>query len=80
VTCFFVDRQFRGQGVTAQLLNAAVAYAGAQGAEWVEGYPVEPGKSYQFMGPPSSFAKVGFVEVGVASNGRKIVRMRPDQA
>jgi GNAT superfamily N-acetyltransferase len=79
VACFFVDRQFRGQGVTAKLLKAAVAYAGAQGAECVEGYPVEFGKSYQFMGAPSSYATVGFQEVGVASNGRKIVRMRTDQ-
>lgn len=80
VTCFFVDRAFRRQGVTTKLLKAAVAYAGAQGAEWVEGYPVEPGKSYQFMGAPVLFEAVGFQEAGVASNGRKIVRMRTDQA
>jgi GNAT superfamily N-acetyltransferase len=80
VACFFVDRAFRGQRVTAKLLKAAVAYAGVQGAKVVEGYPVEPGKSYQFMGAPSLFAEVGFVEAGEASNGRKIVRMRTDQA
>jgi hypothetical protein len=61
------------------LLEAAVAYAGTQGAEWVEGYPVEPDKSYRFMGAPSLFAEVGFQEAGVASNGRKIVRRRANQ-
>lgn len=79
VACFFVDRAFRGRGLTRKLLKAAVAYAGAQGAEWVEGYPVKPGQSYQFMGAPSSFARVGFHEVSVASNGRKIVRIRTNQ-
>ena len=76
VTCFFVDRTFRGQGMTENLLKAAVAYARSQGANLVEGYPVEYGKSYQFMGAPAIFDEVGFEEVAVASNGRKIVRIR----
>ena len=65
--------------MTKNLLKAAVHYARSQGATLVEGYPVEYGKSYQFMGAPSSFAAVGFEEVGVASNGRKIVRKRTSQ-
>jgi GNAT superfamily N-acetyltransferase len=79
VACFFVDRAFRGQGVTAKLLKAAVAYAGTHGADWVEGYPVEPNKSYRFMGAPLLFKEVGFEEAGVASNGRKIVRIRTNR-
>jgi len=43
--------------------QAAVAYAVSQGAHIVEGYPVEPGQSYQFMGSPAIFKAAGFREV-----------------
>lgn len=76
VVCFFVDRDFRGQGLASQLLTAAVDYARSQRATIVEGYPVEPGKSYQFMGAPAVFEKVGFEEAGTGKNGRKIVRFK----
>ncbi|WP_420629461.1 GNAT family N-acetyltransferase [Candidatus Leptofilum sp.] len=79
VTCFFIARQFRGQGVASQLLSAAVDYARSRGAEIVEGYPVQPDKSYHFMGSPAAFQKVGFEEVAIASNGRKIVRKQINQ-
>ena len=53
--------------------------AKSQGVEIVEGYPVEPDKSYRFMGAPVVFDEVGFEEVGVAGNGRKIVRIHTSQ-
>lgn len=74
VVCFFVSRKTRGQGLSLQLLRAAVAYAAAQGAHIVEGYPVEPGQSYQFMGSPAIFKAAGFREVARAANDRPIVR------
>ena len=74
MACFFIDRHFRGQGLASRLLETAVSYAKLQGAEIVEGYPVEPDKSYRFMGAPPIFDTVGFEEVGVVGNGRKIVR------
>jgi GNAT superfamily N-acetyltransferase len=53
VACFFVDRHFRRQKVTAGLLKAAVEYARSQGATAIEGYPVEPGsRLYTYMGSP----------------------------
>ena len=42
---------------------------------YVEGYPVEPDKSYRFMGSPAVFERVGFEEAGTGKNGRKIVRL-----
>lgn len=75
VACFFIDRGFRGQGLASKLLKAAVDYAKSEGAEIVEGYPVEPDKSYRFMGAPAVFDNTGFQEVAEASNGRKIVRI-----
>ncbi len=74
VVCFFVSRHMRGQGLALHLLQAAVAYAASQGAHIVEGYPVEPGQSYQFMGSPSIFKAAGFREVARAKNDRLIVR------
>lgn len=43
VVCFFLDGPLRGRGFRLQLLRAAVKYAAEQGADVVEGYPVEPG-------------------------------------
>lgn len=43
VTCFFVHRSARRQGVTRMLLAEAVSYATERGARVVEGYPVDTG-------------------------------------
>lgn len=74
VVCFFVDPEQRGQGLSLKLLQAAIAYALTQGAQIIEGYPVEFGRSYQFMGSPSIFEKAGFEVAALAKNGRLIMR------
>ena len=42
VTCLFVAKGHRKQGVSVALLRAAVEYVREQGGRAVEGYPVEP--------------------------------------
>jgi GNAT superfamily N-acetyltransferase len=79
VVCFFVAPHLRRQNVPLNLLQAAVQYALSQGATIIEGYPVEPDKSYRFMGSPSTFAQAGFREAGRAKNGRSIVRFLADE-
>jgi GNAT superfamily N-acetyltransferase len=79
VVCFFVSRGYRRKGVTVQLLRAAVEYARQQGAEIVEGYPVEPkeGKApdvFVFTGLASAFRQAGFEEVLRRSETRPIMR------
>lgn len=74
VACFFVARPERGRGLSVELLRAATGYAASEGAVIVEGYPVEPDRSYRFMGSPSVFAAAGFWEVAVTRAGRRIVR------
>ena len=75
VVCFFIDRDQRGQGLTLGLLRAAVDYAITQGAEVVEGYPVEPGaRLYTYMGSVATFEKAGFHEVARPTAGRPIMR------
>lgn len=79
VVCFFIDRAHRRQGVSLQLLKAAVAYAGQHGAQIVEGYPEEPRKGqapdpFVFTGLASTFRQAGFVEVMRRSDTRPIMR------
>jgi GNAT superfamily N-acetyltransferase len=75
VVCFFVDRRFRRQGLTLGLLKAAVEYARAQGAQIVEGYPVQPGsRSYTYMGSPTTFRQAGFHEVTPPGQTRSVMR------
>lgn len=73
IVCFFVKPDDQQQGYSRALLQGAVDYARSQGAEVVEGYPVEPKKekdgdlnynvSYRFMGFVSTFKKAGFQDV-----------------
>ncbi|HLF27309.1 MAG TPA: GNAT family N-acetyltransferase [Anaerolineae bacterium] len=79
VTCFFVARSYRRQGVTVALLKAAVEYARRRGAQIVEGYPIEPKREsvpdpWVFTGLAAAFRKAGFVEVLRRSETRPIMR------
>lgn len=79
ITCFFVAKAFRRQGVTLELLRAAVDYARMHGANIVEGYPVEPKQgttpdAFAWTGLASAFRKAGFVEVLRRSETRPIMR------
>jgi GNAT superfamily N-acetyltransferase len=75
VVCFYVDASVRRQGLTLGLLKAAVEYAVSQGAQVVEGYPVEPGAHlYTYMGSPATFEKAGFTDVTPQGQARRVMR------
>jgi GNAT superfamily N-acetyltransferase len=78
VTCFFVDRKFRKQGVTIGLLKAAIEYVRSKGGRIVEGYPTETREKmpdvFIYTGTMSAFQKAGFKEVARQSPTRPIVR------
>jgi len=75
VVCFFVDRHSRRHGVTLGLLRAAVEYARSNGAEIIEGYPVEPGpRLYTYMGAPATFQQAGFSDVTPPGQARQVMR------
>jgi GNAT superfamily N-acetyltransferase len=83
VVCFFIARGFRQQGLSEQLLRAALVYAQQEGAHIVEGYPIEPKKDdapdiYAFTGIASTFREVGFTEVARRSVSRPIMRYTID--
>jgi GNAT superfamily N-acetyltransferase len=84
VTCFFVARPYRRQGLMVPLLRAAVEHARVHGARIVEGYPVDlPDASLagseDFTGIASAFRQVGFVEVARRSPHQPIMRLRVDK-
>lgn len=78
VTCFFVARTHRQQGLSLPLLEAAVAQAKARGATLVEGYPIDTDKRAMdfssFMGTAQVFARAGFAEAARPSPTRPIMR------
>lgn len=81
ITCFWIRRDHRGQGVMADLLDAAIAQAREAGATELEAYPVDPDSpSYRFGGLVPFFQRHGFREVGRLGRRRHIVRLSLHQA
>jgi GNAT superfamily N-acetyltransferase len=79
ITCLFVARPFRRQGVSVGLLRAAMAFAATRGAGIVEGYPVIPRTptmpaAFAWTGTLSAFRQAGFVEALRRSQARPIMR------
>ncbi|GIL33974.1 N-acetyltransferase [Phycicoccus sp. DTK01] len=70
IVCVVVRGGHRRQGVTAHLIEGAVAWAAEQGAPAVEAHPVDPGErrmdlTMAFVGTRAMFERAGFEEVGV---------------
>lgn len=78
INCFVIRVGYRKKGVASGLLSAAVAYAGMNGAETIEAYPVDGERSTAvdyFTGKMSMFTKAGFEEVLRRNESRPIVRL-----
>ena len=74
LVCFFIKRDYRNQGLTSTLLKEAIKYAGKNGAEYIEAYPVEhDSPSYRFMGLKPTFEKAGFEFVKKAGSRRNVM-------
>lgn len=84
VSCLFVHRAYRNQGVATQLLRAAVAHVKEKGVRILEGYPVEPKGDkpipavFAWTGIPKAFESAGFSEVARRSPARPIMRFYLD--
>ena len=79
ITCFFVDRDYRGKGVAKLALNAALESIKRQGGGIVEAYPVVSKKmaavaEWRWFGTPGMFKREGFEKV--APLGTSMVLMR----
>jgi GNAT superfamily N-acetyltransferase len=79
ITCFFVKRGYRRQGITVALLQAALAHIQRHKGRIAEGYPIEPksgqtADAFAYTGLASAFRKAGFSEVARPSATRSIMR------
>ncbi len=77
-TCFFIRKDFRNQGLTSKLLDAAAEFARKKGAKILEGYPYDVGGKqappFVWTGLLGSFANAGFQEAARRSRTRPIMR------
>ena len=79
VSCLYIAKQFRRQGLSTELLKNMIKFCKEKGAGIVEAYPVEPYSdsipaAFAWTGIPSSFEKAGFKEVARRSRTRPIMR------
>jgi GNAT superfamily N-acetyltransferase len=76
INCFFIPREFRGQGVARALLKAAVSACRKHGAKVVEGYPVtsQMAAAFSWTGPLKIFEEAGFDVVQATSKAKPLVR------
>ncbi|QYK40416.1 MAG: GNAT family N-acetyltransferase [Paracoccaceae bacterium] len=78
LSCFFIRRDLRRQGVMTQLARAACAHASSHGAAAVEAAARRPGGSFAwgegFTGLVPSLARAGFVEVENRTTLRVLMR------
>lgn len=79
ISCLFVKKAYRRQGISAELARASVAFAARHGAKVVEAYPVQPTMDkmpdpFLWHGVPAAFQVAGFKEVARRSKTRPIMR------
>ncbi len=79
LTCLFVERAHRRQGLSVALIEAAAEHARAHGATLIEAYPVEPkhGRlpdAFAYTGLRAAYERAGFSEVARPAPTRSVVR------
>jgi GNAT superfamily N-acetyltransferase len=84
IPCFFIDKKFRHQGITVELLKAVIRYAGENGINVIEAYPTIPTTesvpdSFAWIGFYKSFERAGFEIVDRTSKNRPMVRYYCDK-
>ncbi len=79
VTCFFVDKAWRRQGLGERMLRAAAALAKKRGATRIEGYPAALPKdggdlpaAFAWTGLPQVFERAGFAPLEKTPGKRPI--------
>lgn len=76
ISCFFLNRQYRGQGVTPALTRAAIDTARKAGASYLQTNGVErDSPSYKFMGLRDRYLALGFSDIGMVGSRRHVMRL-----
>ena len=84
IPCFFIDKNFRRNGVSVELLKGAIKYAKENGIKIIEAYPTIPTQeklpdSFAWIGLFKSFERAGFEVVDKTSKNRPMVRYYTDK-
>ena len=79
ITCFFVDRDHRKEGVAKAALRGALRLIAMKGGGTVDGYPIDPrGKPYSssflWGGTQSMFTELGFHKLGALGSSKWVMR------
>jgi GNAT superfamily N-acetyltransferase len=79
ITCFFVDRDHRKEGVAKAALQGALRIIAAKGGGTVDGYPINTrGKPYStsflWGGTQSMFSELGFRPLGALGTSKWVMR------
>ena len=79
IPCFFIDKNFRRNGVSVALLKGVINYAKGVGIRIIEAYPTIPTQeklpdSFAWIGLYKSFERAGFEIVDRTSRNRPMVR------
>jgi GNAT superfamily N-acetyltransferase len=79
IVCFFIDKKFRRQGYSKEMLKGVIKITKKKGAKILEGYPHKPKKdnmpaAFAWTGISNSFLSAGFTEVVRRSETRPIMR------
>jgi hypothetical protein len=79
ITCFFVDRDRRREGIAEAALTGALRLIAAKGGGTVDGYPIATrGKPYSssflFSGTESMFANARFRPLGALGTSKMVMR------
>ncbi len=80
--CFYVKAGFRRQGLSAQLLEFALACLREEGAEIAEGYPIKPHDgqkklgAFAWTGVVSTFTAAGFKAADRKGRGKQRMRLK----
>lgn len=76
ISCFFLNRKYRGQGITKALTEAAIDTARKSGAKFLQVNGVErDSPSYKFMGLRDRYAAMGFEDIGMVGSRRHVMRL-----
>jgi GNAT superfamily N-acetyltransferase len=79
IPCFFIDKNFRRNGVSVELLKGVIQYARKQKIRVIEAYPTIPTQEqlpdpFAWIGLYKSFERAGFKIVDRTSKNRPMVR------
>ena len=80
VTCLYIKKDFRKDGLSSTLIKAACNNAFKQGAETIEAYPILPKKDnmpdvFAWTGFANAYKNAGFEVISQPSETRLIVRL-----